>query len=324
MTSPNLSAEVTAWCLTELGSPPLEVLHSSEQMSSVLGLRLESGEEVALKTRHDDPAGRGAACVAVQQEAARAGQPVARPLTPARAVLGPGGERLVRHAEVWRAGGEMMRDDGPGAGALAAVALASLMETLERLDPRTPIVSPPWVGWDHEGPDVFPPIPFLDERDQRAVPAPLMEAALQAKELLRASPLPHVVGHADFEAQNLRWHDDVLWCIHDFDSVATAPEAAFVGAAAGAFCSQETPTLAPLASSQVFLRAYQEARTRSFSAHEIRVAWAAGLWPAVWNARAEALLDHPRATTEPLLAQVEERSRLAGLPGITGALASGT
>ena len=313
MPSPELPEGVSTWCAVELGSAPIEVLHISEQMSSVLGLRLEDGREVAVKTRPDDPAGRAAACVEVQRVAGRAGQPVAMPLTPARRVTGPAGEALVRHAEQWRGGGDMMRDDRPEAARRSAAGLAALMEVLTSCDPEPGIVSPPWVDWAHGGPGVFPPIPFLDQRDQDAVPTVLMEAARRVKELLAKSSLPHVVGHADFEAQNLRWNGDQLWCVHDFDSIGTAPEAAFVGAAAGAFCSQETPTLAPVASSSAFIEAYQRTRGRAFTAHETQVAWAAGLWPAVWNARAEALFDHPPITTEPLLAQLDERLHNAGL-----------
>ncbi len=313
MTSLEPPDDVTAWCVAELGAAPVEVLHRSEQMSSVVGLRLADGREVAVKTRPDDPPGRAAACVEVQSAVARAAQPVPRPLTAASVVAGTDGADLVRHAEEWRPGGEMMRDDGPRAAELTAIALAGLMAALEHLPAHPAIVRPPWIDWEHDGPGVFPPIPFLDERDQSLVPSSLIDAGRRAVGLLRASSLPPVVGHADFEAQNLRWRGDELWCIHDFDSVGTGPEAAFVGAAAGCFASQETPTLAPLSSSMVFLEAYQRARGRPFTTHETEVAWAAGLLPAVWNARGEALFDHPRVTTEPLLAQVEQRLRLAGL-----------
>lgn len=313
VSSPELSESVWTWCVTELGSAPLEVLHVSEQMSSVLGLRLEDGREVAVKTRPDDVAGRASACVEVQRVAGRAGQPVAMPLTPVQRVRGLGGDALVRHAEEWRGGGEMMRDDRPEAARRSATGLAALMEVLTSCGPKPAIVGPPWVNWAHDGPGVFPPIPFLDQRDQDAVPTVLMGAARRVKELMAKTSLPHVVGHADFEAQNLRWQGDQLWCIHDFDSIGTAPEAAFVGAAAGAFSSQETPTLAPLGSSSAFIEAYQRARGRPFTALETQVAWAASLWPAVWNARGEALFGNPLITTEPLLAQLDERLQNAGL-----------
>jgi hypothetical protein len=67
--------------------------------------------------------------------------------------------------------------------------------------------------------------------------------------------LPLVIGHADWEAQNLRWEGHTIHTIHDWDSLAVLPEAGVAGAAAGAFASTEIPTLAPLASSETFLAA---------------------------------------------------------------------
>ena len=66
---------------------------------------------------------------------------------------------------------------------------------------------------------------------------------------LLAAGLPCVLGHADFEAQNLRWQDGEVWAVHDWDSLAWQPEAALVGAASGSFASSGPPTLAPIESS---------------------------------------------------------------------------
>jgi hypothetical protein len=85
------------------------------------------------------------------------------------------------------------------------------------------------------------------------------------------------------------------------------PEAAVVGAASGAFASAETPTLAPLDSSEAFLIAYQERTGRAFTQDEIEVAWAASVWTATHNARAEALFGQPPVAGAPLRAQAHER-----------------
>ena len=65
------------------------------------------------------------------------------------------------------------------------------------------------------------------------------------------------------------------------------------------------PTLAPLASSEAFLVAYQE--NREFTPDELEVAWAASLWPALHNARAEILWNHPPVALTAVLAQAESR-----------------
>ena len=70
--------------------------------------------------------------------------------------------------------------------------------------------------------------------------------------------LPCVLGHADFEAQNLRWHGREVWAVHDWDSLAWQPEAALAGAASGAFVSAGPPTLAAIESSKAFPAAYQD------------------------------------------------------------------
>jgi hypothetical protein len=123
--------------------------------------------------------------------------------------------------------------------------------------------------------------------------------------------LPYVLGHGDFEAQNLRWKDLELWAVHDWDSLAWLPEAALVGTASAVFTSSQAPTLAPLESSEAFLSVYQDRRGRRFTREEEEVAWAASLLPAVHDAREEALLHRPPATMAPLSRQAEERLRRA-------------
>jgi len=126
-----------------------------------------------------------------------------------------------------------------------------------------------------------------------------------------AAGLPCVLGHADFEAQNLRWHGRDVWTVHDWDSLAWQPEAALVGAASGAFASAGPPTLAPIDSSDAFLTAYQDRRGRVFTAAEREVAWAASLWPAAHNARWEALHGDAPVSGDALRAQAAERLRRA-------------
>ena len=81
--------------------------------------------------------------------------------------------------------------------------------------------------------------------------------------------------------------------VSDWDSLAALPEAALVGAACGAFASTDTPTLAPLPSSNAFIAAYEEAAQRRFTKDELEVAWAASIFPAAHNSRAEILFGHP-------------------------------
>jgi hypothetical protein len=174
-----------------------------------------------------------------------------------------------------------------------------------------PLPNPPWVRWDHADPGVWPAMEFLDNRDQSVVPAYVTETAERARGRILAAGLPCVLGHADFEAQNMRWHGREVWTVHDWDSLAWQPEAALAGAACGSFASAGPPTLAPVESSVAFLVAYQTIRGRLFTAVEQEIAWAASLWMAAYNAREEALHGSTSVGRDALRVQAAERLRRA-------------
>jgi hypothetical protein len=139
--------------------------------------------------------------------------------------------------------------------------------------------------------------------------------ARRARGRLLAADLPCVLGHVDFEAQNLRWRGPRVWAVHDWDSLAWQPEAALVGAACGAFAKTGPAALAPIGSSEAFLRVYQDVRGRPFTAVEQEVAWAASLWPAAHDVRWEALHGTPPGPGDALREQAAERLRRAGAGG---------
>ncbi|MFF5084279.1 hypothetical protein ACFY36_45150 [Actinoplanes sp. NPDC000266] len=293
-----------AWCLEHLGGEPAGVLFQSEQVSMVFGLRLAGGREVVVKARADE--GRASSCVAAQARLAERGFPCARPLTPVVRI----GELAV-HAEEFRPGGEILHGDSPDMAVRCAEAYARLMAELAGVTVAPPLPNPPWVRWDHTDVGLWPAIDLLDRRDQSVVPWHIPETAGRARRRLLAAGLPCVLGHADFEAQNLRWRGRRVWTVHDWDSLAWQPEAALVGAASGSFASAGPPTLAPIESSAAFLVTYQDVRGRSFTAEELEVAWAAGLWMAAYNAREMALCGGAAAGGDALRAQAAERLRAA-------------
>jgi hypothetical protein len=293
------------WCQVYLGGEPSDVMFQIRQISMVFGLRLAGGTEVVVKARADDH--RAASCVAAQASLAGRGFPCARPLTPVVGV-----DSLAVHAEEFRPGGEVLHGDSPAVAARYADVFARLMAELTDVTVAPPLPNPPWVRWDHTGPGVWPAIDCLDNRDQGVVPAYVIDTAIRARRRLLAAGLPCVLGHADFEAQNLRWHGQQVWAVHDWDSLAWQPEAALAGAASGGFASDGPPTLAPIESSEAFLVAYQDIGGRLFTALEQEIAWAASLWMAAYNAREEALLrgDTP-VCADALRAQAAERLRRA-------------
>jgi hypothetical protein len=292
-----------AWCLDHLGDEPADVLFHLHQVSMVFGLRLPGGRDVVVKARADD--GRAVSCVAVQARLAERGFPCARPLTPVVAV-----GSLAVHAEEFRPGGEVLHGDSPDTAVRCAEVFAWLMAELADVTVAPPLPNPPWVRWDHTDSGVWPVIDWLDIRDPSAVPAYVVDTAARARERLLAAGLPCVLGHADFEAQNLRWHGREVWAVHDWDSLAWQPEAALAGAASGAFASAGPPTLAPIESSEAFLVAYQDTRGRLFTAVEQEIAWAASLWMAAYNVW-ESLHGDTPLSGDALRAQAAERLRRA-------------
>ncbi|MEV6607115.1 phosphotransferase [Kutzneria sp. NPDC051319] len=289
-----------AWCRKHLDSVPRDTLFQVTSISTVFGLRLADGAEVVVKGRPDD--GRAASCVDAQSQLAKSGFPCARTLTE---VIGVGD--LAVHAEEYRPGGEVLHGDGPGVAVRYAEVFARLMAALTDVAVPPPLPNPRWIRWDHRDPGLWPAIDLLDDRDQSSVPSHVVETAERVRNRLLATDLPCVLGHGDFEAQNLRWHGTGIWLVHDWDSLTWQPEAALVGAASGSFASSGQPTLAPIDASEAFLAAYQHFRRRPFTPEELEVAWAASLWPPAHNARWEALHGDPPLAVTALREQAAER-----------------
>jgi hypothetical protein len=299
----DLPGWLPAWCVAHLGGEPAEALFQLQQVSMVFGLRLAGGRDVVVKARADD--GRAVSCVAAQARLAERGFPCARPLTP---VAGVGS--LAVHAEEFRPGGEVLHGDSPDVAVRCAGVFAWLMAELAGVAVAPPLPNPPWVRWDHADSGVWPAIGCPGNRDPGAVPAYVADTAERVRLRLLAAGLPCVLGHADFEAQNLRWIGQQVWTVHDWDSLAWQPEAALVGAASGAFASAGPPTLAPIESSEAFLVAYQDFRGRMFTAVEQEAAWAASLWMAAYNVWESLHGDIP-LSGDALRAQAAERLRRA-------------
>jgi hypothetical protein len=304
MTSAPVSApEIDAWCSRHLSSSVAQTLFRHEHLSTVVGVRLTDGREAVVKIRPS--ALRLAACAQVQSVLWRAGFPCPQPL------VGP------VSAGAWSFGAEALIPDGemlaPGGDAVDRYAellawLARLAPAAGSVGPLTP--NPPWTAWGlvHDG--IWPP---PDDRDvdlnTHSASAWLDEVGARVRDRLRrAEHLPPVIGHGDWEGQNLRWRDGRPWIVHDWDSVIEAPEPIIVGLAASVWPCGPVPRAATVDESAAFVEAYQRAAGRRWPTDEIEVSWAAGLWVYAFNAK-KASLDG-QTWLEP--AEAQERLRLAG------------
>jgi hypothetical protein len=306
-----MSVEVEAWCLRVLGHGTLTSLRADAGGQMSHQFRYDSDEQgtVAVKVRSDST-DRISRCLQIQRIAADAGFPCARPLTGADQ-LKPG---LVISAETWLPGGEMHTGGEVSFADRSAKLMADLMEILESQSPTGLGSPPPWMHWNPPTGGLWPIDPVVDAMNQDLVPEHVQAIARVVSQRLAQGDLPLVVGHGDWESQNLRWHEELPWAVHDWDSLVSLPEAAIVGAASGAFASTAIPTLATIESSEKFIDSYQQARSRQFTQEEREVAWAASLWPALHNARGESLFQSPPIALDALTWQAPGRLRRAGIP----------
>jgi hypothetical protein len=274
-------------------------------LSVVVGLRLVDDREVVVKTR--PLASRISGCLEVQRHLWANGFPCPRP------VAGPApiGAAETATAEEYVPGGVQLARDGPAPEHFARLLWRLIDQCAElRMEDRLS-PPPPWVEWDHSRAGIWPRSDEGDD-DFNADPEPkwLDDVAAQARNVLLHFQAPHVVGHVDWESQNIRWHQRRPLVVHDWDSAAARPEATIAGAASAEFTvSGEPPSAATLAETERFLDAYQAARGVAFNHQELGAAWAAGLWVRAFNAKKTRV--HQRAETEAFADEAWERLRRA-------------
>ena len=199
---------VDGWCRTILGAEPVEALFRSSYLSEVVGVRLTDGREVVVKRRVDE-SGRAARCVTAQRLLAEQGFPCPMPLTDVIV-----SEGVAVHAERFIPGGELETRDTPEVAARSGRLLADLARRLATLDLDPPLPNPEWVRWD-----------AMPEREEAApVPAWIEDATRRVQAKLAGCDLPPVLGHADWEAQNIRWRNEEAHAVHDWDSLAWLPK----------------------------------------------------------------------------------------------------
>ena len=291
MSGGDLPPWVDRWCRSFLCAGAVEVLFSVSHLSEVVGVRLGDGRDVVLK-RRVDVSGRTSRCVRAQRLLCERGFPAPMPLSE---VIFDGDVAV--HAERFVTGGEVETEDSPEAAARSAVLLANLIRRLGLLDLDPPLPNPEWVRWDA----------LPDRQKGAAVPAWIEDTGRRVQSKLAGCDLQPVFGHADWEAQNMRWQHGKPFAVHDWDSLAVLPEAGLAGTAAGVFASHGGPTLASLESSEAFIDAYETARGARFTSYETEIAWAASIWVALHNARDELIYDRPKLSYDRLEAQHNER-----------------
>lgn len=281
------------------------MIFSVQQISSVTGLRLSDGRRVVVKVR--PPAERIRTCAAVQQLLWERGFPCPQPL----AGPAPYGDAIATAEALVDGGGALPRGASAPHFARKLAQLVGLIAEAEAPGTLDPV--PYWTNWDHDLGGTWPPDPSVD-MNARSGPDWLERAGAASRARLRAgAPLRNVIGHADWESQNLLWSGTELHVAHDWDSLVRRPEAVIAGMASLMFPSTGSANeAATIEESETFLDTYQVERRRRFADDELELAWASGLWIGAWKAK--KALDHgDTAVAADLAGQARERLRRAGV-----------
>src|SRR5213079_2373418 len=99
---------------------------------------------------------------------------------------------------------------GSGCGHAGDIGLGSASAAL--------MPNPVWVRWEHSGSGAWPPFDIVDAQQADTgitLPRWLEDIQQRIQTRLSRTSLPLVVGHADWEAQKLRWEGHTIHSIHD-------------------------------------------------------------------------------------------------------------
>lgn len=272
--------EIDAWCRRTFGAGVVRGIFSSGHVRQVVAVVLDDGRSVVVKVR--PPSRRLQAVVAVQRHLHDRGVPCPRPLA------GPvllEGQAITAETYVPASPLPTNRPLPDECARLlgAVISAAPPPHAAADLAP-----APPWVLWDHPGDATWPePDDLRVDLNGSGGPHWLDDAGKMVRRRLREDDSAVTVGHVDWEAHNMGWEHDVPVVVYDWDSLAIRSEAAIAGAAATVFGSTTGTTIAATIEQTVaFFDAYRRTRPQ-WSERDLEVAWAAGLWVLLYNAKKE-------------------------------------
>ena len=101
--------------------------------------------------------------------------------------------------------------------------------------------------------------------------------------------------------------------MHDWDSVIAQPEVAIVGLAAAVWPAAGGPgEAASVGQTAAFISAYQASADATWTARQVQLAWTAGLWVRLFNAKKDAR-QGGGPQLDQLATEISERLARAGL-----------
>jgi len=257
-------------------------LFAAKSVGAVFGIVLENGEPAVLKLFNQTyKQSELAAMHRCMASATAQGYPVPR-LRSELFEASPGiwgtfyayldGDQRDAHTPVVRR--ELARSLAELSAALASLDASELPATPTRLESLWP-----------------PPQRLLDRVElENADTRFIDEHAAAAQRTIKKSKLPRVAVHLDWGVKNVRFRDDTICAVYDWDSLHAASEAECAGRAAAQFTAQwDMPALLTPTpdEAQAFFDEYQAARGKRFSRAERTVAAASARYVVAHVARQE-------------------------------------
>ncbi|HTA91286.1 MAG TPA: phosphotransferase [Polyangiaceae bacterium] len=266
----------------QLGTGYSGALFAIKSVGAVFGIVLENGEPAVLKLFNRSYShGELAAMHRCMGNAASQGYPAPR-IRSELFEAAPGvwgafyayldGDRRDAHEPVVRR--ELARSLAELSALLAPLDATDLPLTPARLETLWPPPQRIWHKLELESDDTR----FIDAH------------ATAAKSVIKKSKLPRSAAHLDWGVKNVRFRDDAVCAVYDWDSLHAAAEAECAGRAAAQFTAQwDVPALLTPTpdEAQAFLDDYQAARGKRFSRAERTVAAASARYLVAHIARLE-------------------------------------
>ena len=288
--SPQVIAQsVDEFCRSHLGQGISYCEFWEFSISTTFGLRLHNGERVVVKARHLSNISLEAlqAACHVQQALAAQGFPCPKIiLPPTPLVAGVASvEELVDLGERGNAHQPKIRQAmAQGLAnlvqqALPFVNVAGLAQNQLRRHPL-------W-GKPHNA---------LFDFERTSEGAEWIDAiATQAREIILSARRPLVLGHMDWSVKNLRFVDDRISVVYDWDSLRVEDELVLVGTSARQFLVTWYLDASPLVptpeEARQFVQGYEVARDKAFTPNELKVIYAAMIDGMAYTARCEHAID---------------------------------
>lgn len=284
---------IDRFCQVHLGETPQGARFYASSVGCVIGLGLESGLDVVMKAYQ--PRWRRPFLEAVQQAqrcAASGGVPCPSPLLAPVPVVE--GDDTFAVVESWVPDPGMRALGSEAALRVSAVGLARLISCCRALEHPDALMDHP-MRTSPAGLYGEPHSPVFDFERSSAGAEWIDDVARRAADIRDRVGTRLVASHTDWSARNVRYDEERLLAVYDWDSMALVEESTAVGQAAMTWRVTSEPGGTDFPTSdEVFsyVAAYEDAAGRHFSAGERRAASAAAAYLLAYTSRCEHALEY--------------------------------